>query len=211
MARKISNRVFCWTVSVVLLVGSSAALAADSVTFPGNPSEVKSPNGLYTIKNFDYPIGNVNYPNHILFFLRKGQKKGLALNVRQLIWRTPGVGTYNRNVQILWSPDSSAFLLNDWMGSNVAAVYLYRVRDLKHPVDLGDKCCLADKEDVRRISKSDHIYTYATKWISATAIEIKETGHGSGGPFTFYFLRDLRKNFCKLIKREYAETSGPEK
>src|SRR5271170_381672 len=83
MARKISNRVFCWTVSVVLLVGSSAALAADSVTFPGNPSEVKSPNGLYTIKNFDYPIGNVNYPNHILFFLRKGQKKGLALNVRQ--------------------------------------------------------------------------------------------------------------------------------
>ena len=190
---------------MVLLLHAVAASAAGSVTFPGKISEAKSPNGLYTIKNFDYPEGNINYPNHVLFFLRKGQEKGLALNVRQLLLHVPGVGTYNRIAQILWSPDSSAFLLNDWEGSNIASLYLYRVRDLKHPVNLADKCGVQEARDVRRIVKSDHVYTYASKWISATAIEIKVTGHGSGGPFTFYFLLDLRKNSCKLIKREWKE------
>jgi hypothetical protein len=33
---------------------------------------------------------------------------------------------------------NSAFALNDWMGSNVASVHLYRVRGLSHPIDLGD-------------------------------------------------------------------------
>lgn len=190
---------------VLLLHATVVASAADSVTFPGKISETKSPNGLYTIKNFDYPEGNINYPNHILFFLWKGQKKRLALNVHQLLWHVPGVGTYNRIAQILWSPDSSAFVLNDWEGSNVASLYLYRVRDLKHPVNLADKCGVEDSRDVRRILKCDHVYTYASKWISATAIEIKQTGHGSGGPFTFYFLLNLRTNSCKLIKREWKE------
>jgi len=198
---KANISVFC--VLTLTALPSVPAWTAYSVTFPGEVSQLKSPNGLYTIKNVDLPLRNQNDSNHILFFLRKGQKKGVALNLHRQFADAPGVGTYSRSVDILWSPDSSAFVLNDWAGSNVASVYLYRVLDLTHPMDLGDKLwsALRNKRDKDSIAKSDHVYMFASKWISATVLEIKEAGHGAGVAFTFYYLWDLRKNSCKLTKR----------
>lgn len=115
----------------------------------------------------------------------------------------PGEGTYSRSVDILWAPDSSAFALTNWAGSNVASVYLYSVRDVTHPIDLGGKLwsALKTKSDKSSIAKSDHVYMFASKWKSATELEVKEAGHGPGVAFTFYYSWDLRKNSCKFIKR----------
>jgi type IV secretory pathway protease TraF len=197
-------------VSILSLTVAVAAFAKTSICFPGGVSDLTSPNGLYTIKNVDQPVGSGNQPKHLLLFLRQGEQKKIALNPHRLYADAPVVASYDRCVDILWSPDSSAFVLNDWMGSNVASVYLYQVRDLRHPIDIGDKLfgALKDQQDKRSIAKSDHVYMFASKWISATVLEIKEAGHGPGVAFTFYYLWDLRKNSCKFIKRMSKEDLG---
>ena len=192
------------SISAVSVIVTLPTSAARSITFPGPASELTSPNGLYTIKNVDQPVGNGNEWNHNLFFKKKGQRKESILNPNnRVLSDAPGECSYNRSAEILWSPNSNAFALNDWMGSNVASAYLYHVRDLSHPIDLADKVydALKDKRDQSAIANSDHVYTFANKWIGPTVLEIKEAGHGSGIAFTFYYHFDLRTNSCKFIKR----------
>jgi hypothetical protein len=188
----------------ILVIPAVAASAAHSITFPGNTSELYSPNGLYIIKNVDQPLSNGTQWNHNLLFKTKGQKEQIILNPHnRVLSNVPGACSYDRTVDILWSPDSSAFAFNDWIGSNVASAYLYRVHDLSHPIDLGDTVygAVKGKRDQLAISKSDHIYSFANRWISPTVLEIKETGHASGIAFTFYFRLNLRSKSCKLIRR----------
>ena len=94
---------------------------AESVTFPGKCSEAISPNGHKIIRNI---------PDRQLFFERKGQK---SLSPLPLHFTTQN--TYDGNVNILWSPDSSRFVLNDWFGCDESNAYLYRANDTHHPVD----------------------------------------------------------------------------
>lgn len=189
----------CSSVIAATILTTPALAATDSINFPGPKSELKSPNGLYAIKNIDDPrfdreLVCQNYSSHLVF-LKKGQKKQVPFK------------KYFRNVDILWSPDSSAFVLNDWIGSNVAESYLYRVTRLTQPIDIGSKLILTnenDKHSVAEAAKFGAVYTFVSRWKDPTSLEIKLAGHSIGRGFTLTYSWDL-KNSYKLIKRESEE------
>jgi len=191
----------------VLMNYAQATCATNSATFPGRLTELKSPNGLYTIKNVDKPFGSGKTESHILYFLRTGQEKPLALNIHRLYESELTMGSYNRSVEVLWSPNSKAFALTDWAGSNIASAYLYRVNDLKHPTDFGDRLSrlVRSETDKNSTAKSDHFYTFASKWSSPTTLEIKESGHGPDEAFTLYYSWDLGTDSIKLTKKVAKE------
>jgi hypothetical protein len=184
---------------IAILLFAIPASAANAVNFPGKTSEIKSPDGLYTIKNVDQPYKGGEIPRHVLLFLRKGQNSGIEIL------------NYLRNVDVLWSPDSTSFVVNYWFGSNGASASLYRVNDLKHPIEIGDRLskALSKNEDKLNISKIDHFYLFANKCINANQLEIKEAGHGESGPgATVYVVLDLQRNSCKVIKRVAKEDTS---
>ena len=91
--------------SVSSLNTATAVFAADTAIFGGRHSELKSPNGMYTIESDSYH----------LFFLRNKQKKKLPL-----ILPPTNENFYEEDVDVYWSPASTAFSLTDWRGTRTA-------------------------------------------------------------------------------------------
>jgi len=192
---------------VLLFIAALAATAADFVTFPGALSETKSPNGSYVVKNV---------PDRSLFFLRNGQKSQRPLNLPSggLYYgeSSPRQNVYDREVNILWSPDSSEFVLNDWYGSDQADAYLYRVDALAHPIDIGARLqsSMTDKIDKQCIEHGVHCFIFVSRWVGPKVVEVKIAGDYTSNvnhkeqfrQFTLYYLWDLRTKKFQRIKRE---------
>jgi hypothetical protein len=89
------------------------------------------------------------------------------------------------------------------MGSNVASVFLYRVNDLKHPIEPKLWHALS-KRDKRRIDKSHCVYWSARKWIGPTMLELKVYADAQGTG-TLHYSWDLRKNSFKFVRRGFGE------
>src|ERR1700722_19566174 len=93
-----------------------------TAVFPVPPESVKSPDGRYEI------VDTCTKQTRALSFKSRGARSSKRFY------------SYERNVDILWSPDSNYFALNDNMGSNVASALLYKVTNPSKPlIDLGDK------------------------------------------------------------------------
>lgn len=171
----------------------------------GKRSEIKSPNGLYAVKNVDEKVSDQAYPKHVLFFVGKGTEK------LPLILPSTGTNSYQREVNILWAPDSNFFVLNDWWVSNRSNAYLYRLSDLSHPIDLGNKLKneLTDQQDLTCMENSIHTYIFASKWLDPTSVEVRLAGDYTSKPkfkgrfrqFTIYYVWDLRKHVFQRTKR----------
>jgi hypothetical protein len=186
-------------VSVFSLNTPTAVSAADSATFAGDfggrHSEVKSPNGMYTIQSDSFQ----------LFFLRHKQKAKVPL----ILPRT-NENFYEKIVEVHWSPDSSAFGLTDARLTRTAASYLYSVNDLTHPVDIGAKLrrTLKDKRDGHLIALSDPECIVAVKrWKNSRSLEFIVTGRYRFNPdkfkeFEFDYLWDLKDSFRPIKRTE---------
>ncbi|MFN8658051.1 MAG: class I SAM-dependent methyltransferase [Candidatus Obscuribacterales bacterium] len=185
---------------IAVFASSSTSAVGFSQNFPGDASEIVSPNGLFTVRNINESLGR-NIPskkyfdpkqldNHQLVLTKKGSKAG-----------TP-VFTYQRNVDVIWSPDSTAFIVNDFMGSNLAFPYLLQIKDPTHPVEFADRFvdAVTDKNDKRNLTKSDHVYIKVTKWLSPQSVEIKAFGHNTDS-FEMFYSWDLHNKFQRLAHR----------
>lgn len=191
--------------------------STNAVRFPGPVSELKSPNGLYTVKNIDKSIGNIpenkylvlpgkdtNIDRHYLLFLQKDRKETVVLK------------SYCRDVDILWSPDSSAFIVNDYVGSNLTIPYLFRVNDLPHPVDVGAKFIDSIKEQADKSSLARSIYTHiiVARWTGSHSVEIKAIGNSTspGGktysPFTLIYSWNLENTFNRIKRLPQSDSSS---
>jgi hypothetical protein len=189
----------------------------NAVRFPGRVSELKSPNGLYSVRNIDKSIGNIpknkysllagndtTIDGHYLLFLQKNRKETVVLK------------SYCRDVDILWSPDSSAFIVNDYVGSNLTVPYLYRVHDLSHPVDVGAKFIDSLKEPADKSNLAGSIYTHiiAARWTGSHSVEIKAVGNSPspGGktysPFTLIYSWNLENTFNRIKSAPQSDFSS---
>jgi len=181
-------------VSVSVLVMATPVWAADSITFPGKVSEIKSPDGLFVISSADKHFKSGWGDIHELYI-----RKSTPCDATRL-------RAYSRTADVVWCPDSSAFVINDWAGSNIAFAYLYRVGDLSHPVAVGKKLfhCVTDKTDKRTLTKSEHLYIIANKWIGPDSLEVKATGHNdeTGKAFTYLYKWDLKDSFEKTSRTD---------
>ena len=83
-------------------------------------SETKSPDGRYTIRNTD---DEKQEPAHVLALI--DAKDG----------STTKIYAYGRHVDVLWSPTSVAFVVNDYEGSDAAHPVLFTAPWDNQPVD----------------------------------------------------------------------------
>ncbi len=164
----------------------------------------KSPNDLYAIQEVERPVPERGYPEHLLFLSSKGKKEPLKI-------LSTGTNSYERFVEVLWSPNSQMFVVNDWFGSDIANAYLYRVDDLAHPVDIAQSIAQSSSNKLDRdsIANGVHIYQFVSKWIDPYTVEIRIVGDYTSKPnyrgrllgFTVYYLWDVRTNSIKRVKQ----------
>jgi hypothetical protein len=172
----------CAIVSLAIITSVSAQIAQ----FPGTKSETKSPNGRYAIQNRDSE--NVE-PTHTLFLLDKQDGSKTLIH------------SYGRNVEILWSPKSDAFVVNDNEGSNSARPLLYSLPWNDTKIDLLESLTvfLRGRHQENLIVGNDHVYLLARRWINSTEILCRLEAYGeaspSGSGFKRYYLYKIGDGF----------------
>ena len=150
--------VACAVVGVTILY-SAAAFAAE-VSFPSQLSEAREPRGIYAVV---WNEATERKRHELLLKTLKTGKTELLLQ-------------FDRQVDILWSPDGRHVAVTNWVGSNVAEIVVFRPR-LGKPIDLAD---VMDKAIgvLPQISGNDHVYFEALQWLDRQRLRFKVFGHG---------------------------------
>jgi dipeptidyl aminopeptidase/acylaminoacyl peptidase len=159
---------------------------AQIAQFPGTKSETKSPDGRYAIQNRDSENTD---PAHVLFLLDKTNGSKTLIH------------PYGRSVDILWSPKSDAFVINDHEGSNSARPLLYSLPWNDTKIDLLESLTvfLRGRHQENVVVGNDHVYLLARRWINSTEILCRLEGYGEASPtgsgFTRYYLYKIGDGF----------------
>lgn len=173
-----------WPVIILLSTAFATGLSAQGISFPGTRSESKSPNGRFAIRNFDSDMAN---PAHTLTLIATQGSLDIT------IYR------YGRSVDILWSPNSQAFVVNDHEGSNVSHPVLFTEPWSANNTDLREKLIgfLRPKNEAQSLLGNHHVYVTAQRWLSNKEILCKASGYGDVDPkgFTRYYRYEIGVGF----------------
>jgi hypothetical protein len=136
-----------------------------SRNFPGGKSEITSPDGRYAVLNVDH---NEEY-RHVLFLKHKTTEK-----VRQ-------VYEYTRSANIVWSPDSRHFAIDDGAGSDYTETKILSVDEGVPGIDVQKE--ILDKANY--VSGGHHEYFYVAYWIDPRRVVVYHWGYGREDPNGF--------------------------
>jgi hypothetical protein len=170
--------------SVLLLSTILSQANTQKVTFPESRSEAKSPDGRYTVRNAD---DEKQEPAHTLTLI--DTKSGSAIKSY----------SYGRHVDVLWSPTSDAFVVNDYEGSDVSRPVLFTAPWVGQPVDLREKLTdfLRSRGEAKSIEGDHHMYFSAERWLGGREILCEVTGYGDVDPkgFTRHYVYKIGVGF----------------
>jgi hypothetical protein len=206
-------------VVLALLFGiSCSACSAGPIASDWLKAEKKSPNGQLVLRVEWDPKPWRNYPpnkyswlpnpqdrdihdSHLLFLHQKGGKKQL-------------VRSFCRGIKVLWSPDSNAFVVNDFVASDTAIPYLYRLSDPSHPIDLNQQLLATIDASERKLLESGAYVFLGKRWQSAHQLLVAIHGDTARGRstatcFSLEYVFDLRKN-CFRLKNRTCNTKPAE-
>ncbi len=173
-----------WLMGVLSCVAMLSGANAQKVSFPGTKPETKSPDGRYTIRNTD---DEKQEPAHALTLI--DAKDG----------STTKVYSYPRSVDVLWSPTSGAFVVNDHEGSDASHPLLFMVPWTNQPVDLRKKLIgyLRSGRGAKSVRDNHHVYFSAQRWLSGDEILCQVTGYGDVDPkgFTARYVYNIGAGF----------------
>jgi hypothetical protein len=154
------------------------------VTFPGTKTEAKSPDGRYMIRNTD---DQTRQPVHMLSL------------VETKTHHTIMTYSYDRNVDVLWSPDSSAFVINDHEGSDSTRPLLYSLPWGDKKTDLLEELTdfLRKQHNEKLVLKNDHVYLSVRRWEGPRQLLCLLEAYGEASP------RDLKAYYIYSLKRGF--------
>ena len=139
---------------------------AQKVSFPGAKSETKSPDGRYIVRNAD---DEKQEPAHKLTLI--DATSGSAIKSY----------SYGRHVDVLWSPTSDAFVVNDYEGSDMSRPVLFTAPwTADQPIDLREKLTdfLRRRGEAKRVEGDHHVYFSAKRWLGGSEILCRVNGYG---------------------------------
>lgn len=96
--------------------------------------------------------------------------------------RRPVLNVTIRTLTLAWSPDSSAFIVNDRVVSDVEYAYIYDVKTLQR-LDLRSLIISADPATTPFLpgtNTAPHSYCHAIRWLDAHRAELQLHGHTAG-------------------------------
>jgi len=173
-----------WFLTVLLFTAIASGLSAQKISFPGAKSETKSPDGRFAIRNTD---DEKQEPSHVLALI--DTKDG----------STRKVYSYERHVDVLWSPSSTAFVLNDYEGSDAARPVFFTAPWTNQPIDLREKLIgfLRSGPGAKSVLDNHHVYFAAQHWLNADEILCQVTGYGDVDPkgFTAQYVYKISTGF----------------
>jgi len=186
------NKLFI-TLSIILISLCSSAATASSqkvMQFPGESSQIASPNGRYVLVNVDseseehtLALGD----NHELYLrdLRNGKEKKIY--------------AYGRAVEALWSPTGNKLMINDYGGSNYANCIIFFFDIGRTSIDVQEQLWKKMRYN-KSIFGNHHVYIVGKKWFSEKRVKIKIFGHGDVDPhgFTLWYQYLIGDSFKKL-------------
>ena len=161
-----------------------------AIQFPGEISQIASPNGRHILLNVDsenkehtLSLGG----NHALYLrnLKTGEKKKIY--------------AYGRHVKTLWSPRGNRLMISDYGGSDYANCIIFFFDTARNPIDVQEQ--LREKmRGNKSIFGNHHAYIVGTKWFSENRVKIKIFGHGDIDPngFTLWYEYRIGDGFKKL-------------
>jgi len=150
--------------------GSRPAIArAGVVPFP-EKSRAPSSDGHFVLMNVD----SDSEPHHTVFLAAQGSK------ARRKLF------TYGRGVEVLWSPNSQLFIVNDYAGSDYSRCRVYPVEAGKAPIEAWDDLLASQSASVRSLLLDNHhVYIAAMRWVTAISFDLKAWGYGDNSPSGF--------------------------
>jgi hypothetical protein len=87
-----------------------------------------------------------------------------------------------QTLSLAWSPDSTAFIANDRVVSDVELAYIYDLKTL-HRLDLRSRILAVDAEAARFVpgpNTAPHVYVHAIRWLDERHVEVQLHGHTDG-------------------------------
>lgn len=163
-------------------------MSAQKVLFPGIKTEAKSPDGNYVVKNVD---DESRQPAHTLCLVETKAKTETEIY------------KYRRHVDVLWSPASDAFVVNDYEGSNASHPVLFTKPWTAQPIDLRERLLmfLGTQEATKGMLSNLHVYLLALRWLSDDDILCRVTGYGGADP------KGFTKDFVYKVGEGFRTTS----
>jgi len=175
-----------WFLTVFLSTAIGSGVSAQSVSFPGAKSETESPDRRYVIRNSDSLTEN---PAHTLSLVEA--KSGSAIKIYQ----------YARSADVLWSPASDAFVINDYEGSDSTRPVLYAVPWTGTKADLLEEFThfLRRRHEEKLVLKNDHVYFTVRRWINPHELLCQLEAYGGASPhgsgFNGYYVYRIGEGF----------------
>jgi hypothetical protein len=164
----------------------AGAANAQNASFPGRVAKSKSPDSRYVIENVDYDNRD---PAHDLVLL--DTKNGSKTTIQ----------SYERGVDVLWSPQSDAFVVNDHEGSDSTRPLLYSLPWTGNKTDLLGKLTdfLRTRHQEQLVLGNDHVYFSVRRWISARELLGRLEAYGEANPhgsgFNGYYVYTVGQGF----------------
>lgn len=150
-------------------VAQSKTPHENAATFPQR-TELRSPDGRYTVQ----AITVCGVRRLFLNEKAKKQTSKTPINVP-----ANGGNSFSRGLDVLWSPDSTFFMLNDWLGSEKTISYLYRTPGLGVPVEVNEKIkpVLIQQLGARKFNSLTFLYVYADRIEKSKLVRIRVEGN----------------------------------
>lgn len=129
----------------------------------GPANELVSPDGAYAL------FGSEAAPHLWLEDQRTHERRQVAEMTVQTL-------------SLAWSPDSTAYIVNDRFASDIEMAYIYRVDTLDR-LDLRSRILAADPPAARFVPGPDaapHSYVHAIRWLDVGHVEVQLHGHTDG-------------------------------
>lgn len=184
-----------WLLTVFLSTAIGSALNAQNISFPGTKSETESPDRRYVIRNSDSLTEN---PAHTLSLV--DAKSGSAIKIYQ----------YSRSADVLWSPASDAFVINDHEGSDSTSPVMCALLWTGTKTDLLEEFTefLGKRHEERLVLKNDHVYFTVRRWINPHELLCQLEAYGGASPhgsgFKGYYIYRIGESFRLYNPKDQA-------
>ncbi len=145
----------------------ACAVAADTTRFPDGANAAIAPNQALRLYSVDHEDAE---PNHTLL---------LTVSATQA---TEKVLDFDRYVEVAWSPNSQAFFVTDYAGSDQANCFVFKFPPLSR-MDVTPRLLQLSPE--KNLFKNHHLYIKCTRWKDARHVEVDVSGYGDQHPRGF--------------------------
>jgi hypothetical protein len=183
------------------------------------PFLIYSPNKKYALLDI-YRSSEKDSERFHIYFIDKTK------NIRRpLLLPSTGTNSYTHDVDFLWSPDSSKFVVNDNEGPDGVDSFVYNVSNIRQPIVLSKRLENTLKQELgeRNFKSLIHYYVGVKRWSSPKSVDVEvyfsyakdlnaaerkrasETGGWPAIDFRWLYSWDLQKTFKKIRKLRETE------